>query len=169
MKPPEAPAVADGDELASMSAAELHDFAGAHRRTNAMTMPQCPHEYGVRKNVADDDSFRRFVMTIRRCGNDEPFFALTHRYVDLGDFKYWTMGYTLAATIIINRAHLTPAARVFAPDPIPFAPKSNPAAPVYLARSRSRFAPRPPSPPPRNPAFRTKAGLRATPRPCARF
>lgn len=136
MEAPNSPVINEGDEHASMSVAELHEFVQAHRWTFAKTMPQWPHEYVVRKNVTDDSSFCRFVMTIRRCGNDEPFFARTHRYLDLGAFKYWTMGFTLATTIIINRAPISHAARALALNPTPFVPQCDPAAPIFRAPAR---------------------------------
>jgi hypothetical protein len=119
------PLIGEGDEYASMSAAELAGVVAANRWTYAKTMPQCPHEYIVRKNVADDTVFCRFVMTIRRHGNDEPYFSKTHRYLDLGGFKYWTMGDWLPTTIIINRARITHAARPFVLNPTPFVARVN--------------------------------------------
>ena len=110
----------DGQEYASMSADELAAFVQTQRWTYAKTMPQWPHEYVVRKNVSKDETFCRFVMTIRRYGNDEPFFSRTHRYLDLGGFKYWTMGDWLATTIIINRARIEHVERPFVLNPAPF-------------------------------------------------
>ncbi len=135
METPNSPVIDEGDEFTSMSEVELNEFVHCHRWTYARTMPQWPHEYVVRKNVADDASFCRFVMTIRRYGNDEPFFTKTHRYLDLGTLKYWTMGFTLATTIIINRAQIVNRARPFALNPTPFVPKIDAAAPIYLPRS----------------------------------
>ncbi|MEN9634387.1 MAG: hypothetical protein RL077_2791 [Verrucomicrobiota bacterium] len=48
----------------------------------------------------------------------------------------WLHGYTLATTIIINRAHSTPAARAFTVNPTPFRPKFEPSAPTHVAPSR---------------------------------
>ena len=44
----------EGCDHTSMSVTELAEFVQAHAWTYAKTMPQCPHEYVVRKNVADD-------------------------------------------------------------------------------------------------------------------
>lgn len=121
----------EGIEYSSMSLAELSDFVQAHAWTYAKTMPQCPHEYVVRKNVADDDAFCRFVMTIRRLGNVEPYFTKIHRYLDVGAFKYWTMGDWLPTTIIINRARIDHAPRPLVLNPIPFVAKVNLEYPAY--------------------------------------
>ena len=129
--------VGEGDEYLSMLSSELNTFVQAHAWTYAKTMPQCPHEYVVRKNVADDDSFCRFVMTIRRFGVDEPFYSKIHRYLDVGPFKYWTMGDWLPTTIIINRARIGHEPRPFVLNPTPFVPKVNLDYPVYNPKSNS--------------------------------
>ena len=121
----------EGNDFGSMSLAELNAFVQAHAWTYAKTMPQWPHEYVVRKNVADDGAFCRFVMTIRRFGNDEPYYSKIHRYLDVGAFKYWTMGDWLPTTIIINRARIDHAPRPLVLNPIPFVAKANLEYPVY--------------------------------------
>ena len=126
--------MSDGDEFASLAMAELNEFAQAHAWTYAKTMPQCPHEYVVRKNIADDASFCRFVMTIRRFGNDEPYYSKIHRYLDVGAFKYWTMGDWLPTTIIINRARIDHEPRRFMLNPTPFVAKVNLDFPVYTPK-----------------------------------
>jgi len=137
MAVPIPPLIDDGKEYASMAAGELTEFVHAHRWTYAKTMPQWPHEYVVRKNVTDDVSFCRFVMTIRRYGNDEPFFSRTHRYLDLEGFKYWTMGDWLATTIIINRAPISHEARPFVTNPVPFVALVNLSVPKYTTSLRN--------------------------------
>lgn len=132
------PVIGEGDEYTSMSMAELNAFVQANAWTYAKTMPQCPHEYIVRKNVADDAAFCRFVMTIRRFGNDEPFYSKIHRYLDVGPFKYWTMGDWLPTTIIINRARIEHEPRPFVLNPTPFAAKVNLAYPVYTPKRNSQ-------------------------------
>jgi hypothetical protein len=131
------PAIGEGDSYVSMSLVELNGFVEANTWTYAKTMPQCPHEYVVRKNIADDDSFCRFVMTIRRFGNDEPFYSKIHRYLDVGPFKYWTMGDWLATTIIINRARIDHEARPFVLNSTPFVAKVNLDYPGYTPKSNS--------------------------------
>lgn len=135
METPIPSVIDDGEEYVSMSTDELATFVQAHRWTYAKTIPQWPHEYVVRKNIPNDDTFCRFVMTIRRYGNDEPFFTRTHRYLDLEGFKYWTMGDWLATTIIINRATISHKARPFVPNPKPFVPVVNLSVPKYSAGS----------------------------------
>ena len=125
----------EGNEHTSMSEAELGAFVQGNGWTYAKTMPQCPHEYVVRKNVADDNVFCRFVMTIRRFGCDEKFYSKTHRYLDLGPFKYWTMGDWLPTTIIINRARIEHAPRPHVLNPAAFISKVNHDFPIYTAKT----------------------------------
>ncbi len=126
----------DGDGYASMSIDELNGFVQALAWTYAKTMPQCPHEYVVRKNIADDASFCRFVMTIRRFGVDEPYYSKIHRYLDVGPFKYWTMGFELKTTIIINRAWIEHQLRPFVLNPTLFVAKVDLAFPVYTPQRK---------------------------------
>ena len=56
------------------------------------------------QNSSSEDDFFRFVMTIRRYGYDEIFFAKKMRYLDLDGRRYWTMGDLLATTWVLNRA-----------------------------------------------------------------
>ncbi len=123
----------EGDEYASMAMAELDEFVQGQVWTYAKTMPQWPHEYIVRKNVSDDRAFCRFVMTIRRFGNDAPFFTKTHRYLDQGTYTYWTMGDWLATTIIINRASIVHEAKPLLLNPKPFVALVNRSVPKYRA------------------------------------
>jgi hypothetical protein len=72
----------------------------------AKTMPATPHEYTQRKRAQSDDEFVEFVKHIRAFGYDERFFSKTYRYFDFDGWQYWTMGFDLPTTIIINRAKL---------------------------------------------------------------
>lgn len=43
---------------------------------------------------------------IRAFGYDEPWGRDIHRYLDFQGFRYWTMGFVMSVTIIINRCEL---------------------------------------------------------------
>jgi len=73
----------------------------------AKTMPQNPHEYTKRawsQELGIEDEFEWFVMAIREHGTPEKFGKAKYIYLKVDDYKYWTMGWPLEKTIIINRA-----------------------------------------------------------------
>ena len=73
-----------------------------------------PHEYIVRKWETDDQGgldFNRFITLIRRFGYADFYYKVRHIYWRIDEFKYWTMGWPIDETIIINRA------RMDAPEP----------------------------------------------------
>jgi hypothetical protein len=94
----------DGSQWAELTVQELHDFVERNRWTYAKTMPKHPHEYVLLQNCSSADDFFRFVMTIRRFGYDELFFAKKMRYLDVDGRRYWTMGDLLVTTCVLNRA-----------------------------------------------------------------
>jgi len=66
-----------------------------------------PHEYTVRAWEAGaqaNEDFDRFTLSIRRFGYADFFHELRHLYWVVGVFKYWTMGWPVQETIVINRA-----------------------------------------------------------------
>jgi len=65
-------------------------------------MPQWPHYYIVRNNENEDD-FVELVKIIRSEGTPEPFLEKTYLYLQIGEYKYWTMGNPIEGTTIINR------------------------------------------------------------------
>jgi hypothetical protein len=74
--------------------------------TYAKSMPFLPHWYIVRDRV-DNKKFVEFVLYIRKYGVDRPFGKKRmFRYLDIGEFTYWTMGNPLIETTIINRARI---------------------------------------------------------------
>jgi len=87
-----------------MTAAEIQDFIEHSRWKYAKSMPQMPHWYTLRKNAQDEAAFERFVMHIRQVGYKERFGKTTYTYLNVGEWKYWTMGFPLASTILVNRA-----------------------------------------------------------------
>lgn len=73
-----------------------------------------PHEYTVREWESGEraqQDFDRFTTAIRRFGYADFFYESRHIYWVVGEFKYWTMGWPVAETTVINRA------RVDSPEP----------------------------------------------------
>jgi hypothetical protein len=91
------------------------DFIAQRSWREAVTYRKtAPHEYVVRKWETDEQGgldFDRFITLIRRLGFADYYYKVRHIYWALDDFKYWTMGWPVDETIIINRA------RVDAPEP----------------------------------------------------
>jgi hypothetical protein len=70
----------------------------------AKTMPQFPHWYCLRKNWVGELPFDDVVTYMREHSYNEKFFTKTFQRYDIDEFKYWTMGFPLSQTILINRA-----------------------------------------------------------------
>ena len=87
-----------------MNQQEVREFIDSHKWTYAKTMPKHPHFYVVRNKCRGDDEFVGFVEHIRLYGYDKFFFKTLLRYLDFDGHTYWTMGYVVGATSIINRA-----------------------------------------------------------------
>lgn len=90
----------------------MRAFIEGSEWTFAKTMPQNPHEYTLRKKAAargQEDEFEWFVMAIREVGYDGTYGRTTYKYLNIGEWKYWTMGAPLDQTILINRAKLEAA------------------------------------------------------------
>lgn len=85
-------------------------FIAARRWREAVTYRHtAPHEYVVRKWERGDRGqaeFDQFVVFIRRFGRAEFYHRLRHLYWSVDDHKYWTMGWPVDETIVINRARL---------------------------------------------------------------
>ena len=69
----------------------------------AKTMPEQPHEYTTRGETPDEE-FEAFVRFIREHGYRARYGRNVYTYLKLGDWRYWTMGWPVAQTRIINRA-----------------------------------------------------------------
>jgi len=76
----------------------------AQRWIFAKTMPQNPHEYTLRKAWAGDVSFDDVVTFIRDHGYQRRYGRRWYTCLDVGPHRYWTMGASLSATVLINRA-----------------------------------------------------------------
>jgi hypothetical protein len=76
----------------------------------AKTMPQWPHEYTVRQWRPDKDAdFAAFTLFIRAAGTVKPWPPdqtpkYRNSYLSIDEWEYWTMGASIAATTVINRA-----------------------------------------------------------------
>ena len=93
-----------------MDDAKLERFVAGQKWRFASTMPQWPHWYCLRKDVADEAAFEAFVAHILSAGYEAEFrpenreaWAL-RRYLDFGKYHYWTMDQTVASTTLVNRA-----------------------------------------------------------------
>lgn len=66
-----------------------------------------PHEYIVRTWESDEQGtqdFDRFIEYIRRFGFADFYYKVRHIYWQVDEFKYWTMGWPIEETKVINRA-----------------------------------------------------------------
>jgi len=70
----------------------------------AKTMARIPHEYTVREWTDNEQEFMDVVQHIRDEGVPEQFWSKRYIYLYVGDWKYWSMGFPLDETTIINRA-----------------------------------------------------------------
>lgn len=104
----------DLPELLAQPTAEewawARDFIRGRRWEVATTYRERPpHEYTVRDwqrgegAVAD---FVRFAAFIRQCGYADYFAKVRNIYWAVDGLKYWTAGWPLAETTVINRAPL---------------------------------------------------------------
>ena len=65
-----------------------------------------PHAYTHRK-WNDEGEFEAFVTTIRANGYKQAFKGHRCTYLDVDGYQYWTMGWPVEKTVIINRAKTT--------------------------------------------------------------
>lgn len=91
------------------------DFIARRRWQEAVTYRKiAPHEYTVREWVPGEkanEEFDRFTTFIRRFGYADYYYRIRHIYWVVDDYKYWTMGWPVGETTVINRA------RADAPEP----------------------------------------------------
>ena len=91
------------------------DFLASPPRGEAVTYREtAPHEYTLRKSEVGEranQDFDQFAIYIRRFGYADFYYRIKHIYWAVDAFKYWTMGWPIDQTILINRA------RVDAPEP----------------------------------------------------
>ena len=94
---------------AFMRPEEITSFITGHDWTFAKTMPQNPHWYVVKEKCRSQVEFERMVIHIRRYGYREKYAGRWYTVFnwqtpsETEPYKYWTMGWPLNQTIIINR------------------------------------------------------------------
>lgn len=71
----------------------------------AATMPEVPHEYTLRRQH-DPQVFEAAVRFIREHGRPARWGRTTRIYFELDGKRYWTMGWPVEQTIVLNRAAL---------------------------------------------------------------
>lgn len=103
------------DTPAAADLASARTFIATRRWREASTYRNtAPHEYTVREwrpAPQDQSDFDSFVTAIRRFGYADFYYRVRHLYWAIDEWKYWTMGWPVAETVVINRA------RVNAPEP----------------------------------------------------
>jgi hypothetical protein len=82
---------------------EVADLLEAHRWRYASSMPDTPHEYTLLDWWDDAEAFYRCVASIRRHGERTTFRGWPYIEITLGDHRYWTMGYPVRETTLVNR------------------------------------------------------------------
>jgi len=97
------------DSLRRLGTFDPAVFVTQARWTFAKTMPENPHEYTVRGETPTED-FEAMVTYVREHGYKEHFgegrSAKRYTYLNLDGWRYWTMGWPVSQTTIINRARL---------------------------------------------------------------
>jgi len=93
----------EADRPSGWGEAEFRAFVAGHRWRPAVTMPENPHEYTLRREARGDDLFAAAVRYIREHGVMEPYAGRPYKVLPFGEHKYWTMGAPLEVTILINR------------------------------------------------------------------
>jgi len=70
-----------------------------------------PHQYCLRKEWIGDVPFAKVAQIIRDYGYVEWFWKKPYMMLNVDSFKYWTMGWPLDVTVLINRTLITPCTR----------------------------------------------------------
>lgn len=82
----------------------LRDFIGRCNWCWATTMMDVPHEYIARDRCnLSDEEFLYFVSAQREYGVHERWGKYNLQYMYIDGYKYWTMGWPVIETTIINR------------------------------------------------------------------
>jgi hypothetical protein len=110
--------VTSGDEPSQKGDVEglvPEEFVSGSGWRFARTMPECPHEYtvrdleggGAKTTAMGEAEFEWFVRLIREKGELDEWGGQIKPYLRVGDWRYWTMGYPVGETTIINREPVT--------------------------------------------------------------
>jgi hypothetical protein len=91
--------------LTAMTTKEIARFIAGNTWTFARSLSHIPHEWLAKRRCSDPLDFDRLVLTIRHRGVKRQFGQGKFVYLDFEDgWSYFSMGNTLSATVIINRA-----------------------------------------------------------------
>ena len=85
--------------------AKVTELLEAHPFRFAKTMPKHPHWYTLRKEW-DELEYMAVALYIRDEGYRETWWGKTYTYLDIGEHRYWTMGYQLGSTTVLNKAEI---------------------------------------------------------------
>ena len=91
---------------AEMTEEEMARFIASNEWTFARTLSHIPHEYVVRHRCSSEWDFDRFVVRIRKLGVSRRFGHGKYVYLDFEGWSYFTLGATLSATTVLNRARM---------------------------------------------------------------
>ena len=98
------------EEPTAEERALARSFIERRRWQEAVTYREkAPHEYTVRQWVPGQGAnaeFDRFVVFIRRFGYADLYYRIRHIYWAVDEHKYWTMGWPVGETTVINRARV---------------------------------------------------------------
>ncbi len=89
----------------------IEDFIEGSVWTFAKTMKDAPHEYTLkdpasRAPALSPELFTKAVAFIREHGEKRKHGRTTYVYLEVGDWRYWTMGWPVHRTTLINRARI---------------------------------------------------------------
>jgi len=69
----------------------------------AKTMPENPHHYTLLKTWGNPEDFYEVIQLIRKHGTKELYEGRMYTVLNIDGMKYWTMGYPVKMTTLINR------------------------------------------------------------------
>ena len=82
------------------------EWIDSHKWTTAKSYAKkAPHEYLLKEKITQVDGvvMVAFAKYIKENGYVEYFYQTPFTYLNIGEYKYWTMDYPLYKTSIVNR------------------------------------------------------------------
>jgi len=70
-----------------------------------------PHQYCLRKQWKGEASFAEICEIIRNYGYVEWFWEKPYMMFNIDEFKYWSMGFDIEVTMLINRTMIKPCTK----------------------------------------------------------
>lgn len=89
-----------------MNKKQVAAFLECEEWTFAKTMPTTPHWYIIKQKCSDPDKFVEAAEYLQANGVPHRFFKKVYLYSFFGKYKYWTNGYPIDQTDVINRAEI---------------------------------------------------------------